>query len=266
MVLTGGGLSVGTKAGVLVGIDGPAGQVSGFSAANGRLIVQTGGPAFAIADVVEAGATPAWRPVEMATSGVRNWLSAPVLSPGGDLVAVAAEDPGTSGSFEVVAIDLGDGSRKARSFDRELNGPPVWIDDTSLLVEVLPIPGESSFLRLDLSPLDVHPVRAEGFGPAISGDGSVLAVASTDGSVIATPAAGWLAGNPPEGSALVDDSGHPFGLAVDRTGSRIAIGYADDAGDPKSIAVFLRESGGWRRSATLVRIAPGTHTLLGWLN
>ena len=46
---------------------------------------------------------------------------------------------------------------------------------------------------------------------------------------------------------------------------RIAIGYADEAATG-SIAVFVREGRGWRQSATPVMVAPGTPTMLGWLN
>ncbi len=266
VVLTGGALGIGTADGILVVLAGPAGAVSGFSAANGRLVVETGGPAFAIADVTQAGAAVTWQPIELAATETRQTLSPPALSPGGSLLAFTASEPGTTESFNVVTLDVAKGDRRSQSVDRETNGPPVWIDGTSLLVEVVPIPGGTPFLRLDTASSSVEPVRADGFGPAISGDGSVLAVASTDGSVVAVPTADWLAGKPPDEGAIVDASGHPFALAVDRTGRRIAIGYANDGGDPASIAVFVREGGGWRRSATPVGVAPGTPTMLGWMN
>ena len=266
VVLTGDALGIGTADGALVGLAGPGGPVSGLSAAHGRLVVQAAGPAFAIADITQAGAAMTWQPIELAPTEVRLTLSAPALSPGGNLLAFTASEPGTTDAFQVVTLDLAKSDRRSQSFDRESNGPPVWIDDTSLLIEVVPIPGGTRFLRLDTASSRVEPVRADGFGLAISGDGSVLAVASSDGSVVAVPAADWLAGNPPDEGAIVDASGHPFALAVDRTGRRIAIGYADEGGDPASIAVFVREGRGWRRSATPVGVAPGTPTMLGWLN
>jgi hypothetical protein len=266
VVLTGDALGIGTADGVVVGLAGPGGPLSGLSAANGRLVVEAGGPAFAIADITQAGAAMTWQPIELAATEVRQTLSAPALSPDGSVLAFTASEPGTTDAFQVVTHDLAKGERRSQSFERESNGPPVWIDGTSLLVEVVPIPGGTRFLRLDTASSSVEPVRADGFGPAISGDGSVLAVASTDGSVMAVSTADWLAGNPPDGGAIVDASGHPFALAVDRTGRRIAIGYADDGGDPESIAVFVRDGGGWRRSATQVRVAPGTPTMLAWVN
>jgi hypothetical protein len=266
VVLTGGALGIGAADGVLVGLAGPGGPVSGLSAANGRLVVEAAGPAFAIADITQVGAAMTWQRIEQAASEVGQTLSAPALSPGGSLLAFTASEPGTTDAFQVVTLDLATGDRRSQSFDRESNGPPVWIDDTSLLVEVVPIPGGTRFLRLDPASASVEPVRADGFGPAISGDGSVLAVASTDGSVVAVPTAGWLGGNPRDDGAIVDASGHPFALAVDRTGRRIAIGYADDSGDPASIAVYVREGRGWRRSATSVGVALGTPTMLGWLS
>jgi hypothetical protein len=266
VVLTGGAMGIGTADGALVSLAGPGGAVGGLSAANGRLVIEAGGPAFAIADVTQAGAAITWRPVELAATEVRQTLSAPTLSPDGSLLAFTATEPGTTESFQVFTLDLTKGDRLSQSFNRESNGPPVWIDGTSLLVEVVPIPGGTRFLRFDTASSSVEPVHADGFGPAISGDGSVLAVASTDGSVVALPTADWLAGRQPDEGAIVDASGHPFAVAVDRTGRRIAIGYADDGGDPASIAMFVREDSGWRRSATPVWVAPGTPTMLGWLN
>jgi hypothetical protein len=265
VVFSGGGLAIGTADGELIGLDGPRGQVAGFSAVNGRIVVRTAGPAFAIANVEHAGSAIAWQPIDMATTEIRHWLSGPALSPDGHLLAFATAAPGTSESFQVVVLDVRNGARTSQSFDRESNGPPVWIDDDRLLVEVLPIPGGTRFLLFDVATRRVDPVRTDGFGPSISGDGSLLAVAATDGSVVAVPTADWLAGKPQDEGAIIDASGHPFGLAVDGTGQRIAIGYADDAGDPASIAIFVREGGGWRRSTTPVAIAPGTPTVLGWL-
>jgi hypothetical protein len=265
VVLSGGVLSIGTADGELVGIDEPDGQVAGFSAVNGRIVVRTAGPAFAVANIEHGGSSVAWQPIEIATTEGQHWLSGPTVSPDGNLLAFAAADPGTTGSFQVVVLDLRNGTRTSQSFDRESNGPPVWIDDDRLLVEVLPIAGGTRFLVFDVATRQADAVRADGFGPSIGGDGSLLAVAATDGSVVAVRTADWLAGKAQDEGAIIDASGHPFGLAVDGTGQRIAIGYADQAGDPASIAIFVREGGGWRRSTTPVAMAPGTPTVLGWL-
>jgi hypothetical protein len=119
---------------------------------------------------------------------------------------------------------------------------------------------------MDLATGSVDPVAADGFGPAISGDGSLLAIASTNGSVVAVPMAGWLAGNPPDEGSLVDASGSVFDLAVDATGRRIAIVYADDAGNPTAIVVFVRDGDTWRRHPVEVRVTPDDPTMLGWLD
>jgi hypothetical protein len=264
VVLTDGGLSIGSAEGTLVGVHGPA--VTGFSATRGRLIVQTAGPAFAAADVDLADASPlSWRVVELPALIGRQLLSPVVLSPRGDKVAVAVA-LGRPVTFDMDVLDLAGGVPGTSSIGRESNGPPVWINDSNLLLEVVPVPGGTRFLRLDLATGRVDPVAADGFGPAISGDGSLLAVASTDGSVVAVPAAGWLTGRPPDEGSLVDSTGSVFQLAVDATGRRIAIGYADAAGDPASLAVFVRDGGAWRRHPVSISLAPGAPTMLGWLN
>ena len=265
VVLTGRVLSIGSPAGALIAFHGPA--VEAFSATNGRLIVQTAAPSFSIADIDRTGASPpAWRVVDLPALNGRPLLSAPVLSARGDRIAVEVGAPGRASGFDVLVIDLAVGTPTVAAIGREANGPPVWIDDSSLLLEVLPTPGGTRFLRLDLETRQVGPIAAEGFGPAISGDRSVLTIASPDGSVVAVPAAGWLAGSSPNEGTLVDASGSVFELAVDAAGRRVAIGYADDAGDPASIAVFVREAGAWRRHAVPVRVVSGGPTMLGWVN
>ena len=265
VVLTGGSLSIGSPAGILIPFHGPA--VEAFSATRGRLIVQTAGPSFSIADIDKSGVSPpAWRVVDLPALDGRRLLSAPILSARGDKVAVETGAAGPAPGFDVLVIDLAGGTPTAVSIGREANGPPVWIDDSSLLLEVSPTPGRTRFLRLDLETRQLAPIAADGFGPAISGDGSVLAIASADGSVVAVPAAAWLAGSPPDEGTLVDESGSVFELAVDAAGRRVAIGYADDAGDPASIEVFVREAGAWRRHAVPARVVSGGPTMLGWLN
>ncbi len=265
VVLTGGALSIGSSAGALLAFHGPA--VEAFSATTGRLIVQTAGPSFSIADIDQAGVSaPAWRVVDLPSLDGHRVLSAPILSARGDRIAVEIGAPGRGIGFDVLVIDLAGGGPTVVSIGRDANGPPVWIDDSGLLLEVLPTPGGTRFVRLDLETGQVAPIAADGFGPAISGDGSLLAIASADGSVVAVPAAGWLAGSPPDEGTLVDASGSVFELAVDAAGRRVAIGYADDAGDPASIAVFVREAGAWRRNAVPVRVVSGGPTMLGWLN
>ena len=267
VVLRGGTLSIGTNDGAIARLDGPAGQSTGLSATKGRLIVRTAGPALAMADVDQAGGSlPEWHVVKLPMIDQRHQLSMPILSPRGDKVAVATAAVGRALTFDVVVSDLSGGASSSVSIDREANGPPVWIDDSNLLLEGLPIQGGGRFLRLNVVTGRIDPVANDGFGPAISGDGSLLAVASTDGSVVAVPAAGWLTGHQPHEGSLADASGSVFELAVDSMGRRIAIGYADEAGDPASIAVVIREGGAWRRRVVAVRIAAGAPAMLGWIN
>ena len=265
VVVSGGVLAIGTTDGALAAIDGPGGQVAGLSAANGRIVALTAGSAVAITSVQQADAAIEWQRIQMAATEVSHLMSGPAISPDGSQLAFVTADPGTTASFQVLVLDVRNGARTSQSFDRESNGPPVWIDNARLLVEVLPIPGGTRFLAFDVTTRKVDPVRADGFGPSISGDGSLLAVATTDGSVAAVPTADLLAAKPLDEGAIIDASGHPFGLAVDGSGRRIAIGYADEAGDPASVAIFVRDGVGWRRSTTPVAMAPGTPTMLGWL-
>jgi hypothetical protein len=267
VVLTGGRLTIGTPDGLFVGIEGPDGQVAGFAAAGGRLVARSTVRALAVVDVDRnALPPPPWRTVDVPAVEGRRVLSGPAVSAIGDRVATIAASVAGDAPFDVLVVDVATGDTNVTHVDRQVNGPPVWIDEKNLLLEVLPIPGGTGFIRLDLETGHADPVVADGYGPAISGNGSVLAVASTDGSVVAVPAAGWLAGDPPAEGAVVDASGSPFQLAIDFSGTRIAIGYADEAGDPAAIAIFVRDGPRWRRSGSPVPIVAGTLTMLGWLN
>ena len=105
VVLTGGALSIGSPAGALLAFHGPA--VEAFSATMGRLIVQTAGPSFSIADVDQGRlSAPAWRDVDLPALDGRRVLSAPILSARGDRVAVETRAPARAIGFDILVIDL----------------------------------------------------------------------------------------------------------------------------------------------------------------
>jgi hypothetical protein len=265
VVLSGGVLSLGRPGGEIVTDAGPGGRLDAISAASGRLLAQAAGPAISVADIDRTGtAAIAWRPADAAIKDAPGGISAPALSPRGDRVVFLVAESALQ--FRLVTVGLDDRTTGIIPVRRGANGPPVWIDGSSLLLEVVADAGGSRFLRMNLVTGAVAPIAADGFGPTISGDGSVLAVASSDGSVVAVAAAGWLNGDLPAEGSLVDAGGSVFDLGVDATGRRIAIAHADDAGDPSSIAVFVRDGDGWRRHAVPVRITPDDPTMLGWLD
>src|SRR5258706_9995665 len=223
VVLPGAAITMGSPQRTLVDVHGPA--VTGFSAIRGRLIVQAAGPSFAAADVDPADVSElSWRVVELPALVGRRLLSQVVLSPRGDKVAVAVAPPGRPPTFDVDVVDLAGGAPRISSIGRESNGPPVWIDDSTLLLEVVPVPGSTRFLRIDLATGRVDPVASDGFGPAISGDGSLLAVGPPDGALVAVSGAGWVAGHPPDRGKLGGGPRGGFELAGDAPGRGKAVG------------------------------------------
>lgn len=265
VVMTGGTILVGDRTGLVRPIDGPPGRPESVSASAGRVLVQVEGPAFVVAAVDPSTQRPVWEPVEIAVDELRHPVSSPSLSPSGRKLALLSADVGGGGTFESLIIDLDQGGQGVIPIQREANGPPVWLDESRLLLEVVPSLDGSRFVILDLPTANTDPAPGQGIGPAVSGDGSVVAVQQSDGVVVTVPTGNWLATDPPEGAEHVGAPRATFALALDMTGARIAVGYVDASGEPTSIDVYRRDATGWARTSTTVPLVAGTRTSFDWL-
>lgn len=266
IVLTGGSILLGDNVGRFEAVEGPRGRLASISASTGRLIAETDGPTFHLAILGPALTRPVWRGVDIDVQSLAHPPTNPSISPNGTQLALLSADVENGGPFDLVVRDLRRSRRQEIRIEAEANGPPVWLDEARIVVEVASDGGDDPrFLVVDLASASSTPTSAGGRGPAISGDGSLVALIGGE-SVVAATTENWLAADPPAGSEAVGTPEMAFAVAVDATGRRIAIGHADAAGEPASIEIFRHGPAGWISGAAGPRLVSGGPTAFDWLN
>jgi len=239
MVRGGDRLALIQENGAVLEVPGPGGQIAAASIANGRIVAQTAGPSFQVAAVdPAASADPVWRRVEVDVPD--DLFAAPVVSPDGTQLALAGGRIGGDLPIRVIVLDLASGSTREIEIDREPDGQLVWLDSSTLLLEVIPNRG-ARFVRLDLLTHEVSPTLGEGYGPAISGDGASVAVARE--ALVVQSTVEWLAGA--DGGERVSAVSNPIRSTLDGPANRLAVLEGDDDGVPRALSVLERRPDGW---------------------
>lgn len=245
-------------------VDVPEGRrVELASTAGGTIAVRTADGRLHVATVAGADVPPlSWRALELDPGVARRPLSLMGLSPDARHLAVLAATFGNAEPFEVLLVDLDTAGTRVVAVGREPNGPPVWVDRSTLLLEVVAGAAGGPFLRLDSGTGAVEGVAARGFGPAISAEGGFVALPDEAGGVRLLSVADWLAGAEPATGEAIGAPDGVLQVAVDAGGRRIAMIASDSAGAPVSLAVYRREDGGW---ALAGRMADERTRWIGWL-
>jgi hypothetical protein len=259
---------VGTD-GVARHVSGPAEPIEAVAVSAGRVVVRTAGPAFHVArvDDMEAGIEAIrWRRIDIDPGVALRPLAATAPSPDGERVAILAADVGSGEPFQVVIVDVSTAQAVVFDVDREANGPPIWLDDTTILLEIAASSRGGPFVTLDADTGRISATNAAGGAPAISGDGARVAVLGLDprSSVAVLPTSEWLTGAHGDAAAQL---GVPFaasvaGMALDGSGERLAVGVANDDGDPVAIEAYGREPGGWTSIGSIRADVP---RWFGWI-
>lgn len=247
-------------------VAGPGAPVEAVSAARGTIVARTAGPTFHLAtasgnDVDHLD----WRTIELDPAIGRRPLSSFALAPDGSSLAILAAEFGSGEPFEVVLVAIETRATRVVPVDLEPNGPPVWLDPSTVLLEIIPGAAGGPFLRLDVGTGAVEGVRARGFEPAIAGDGAAVAVlgAVPEPAVRVLPVSDWLDGAELETGGAVGGPVNALHVAINSAGNRVAFDAADVDGTPVSLSVYARDEGGWFLSDVIEGDPP---RWFGWLH
>jgi len=269
-----GGLLV-TSGGSLLRLD-DAGTLQPVAAAPGALrhLATAGRSLVAVADdgqvlTATAGGPSAdglaWRPLDIALPAGGFTTGIDVSPDGRSLAVVRGHDD--ADRLELVVVAIGTGAASTRTLDVAANGPPSWLTNDDLALEVVGDDGTARVVRVDAGGSAApDESRLRGFALAATPDGRTIAVAddAAAGVVVRDRQTWWRGdpvepgGDPPRRDEAVQD------VAIDADGTRLAVVYAEADPDAWTLVVDRLRDGSWETvvSTTLESEPPPT---IDWL-
>ncbi|MFL5725561.1 MAG: hypothetical protein ACJ77F_04425 [Chloroflexota bacterium] len=266
LVASGGSLQRLAPDGRLTPVAGAPSNVRHVAAAGGSIVVATDDGRYLVAsDVDRTAERPKW--VARAASVPEAGFTAGIdVSPdGGSLAVVRAQD--AAPDLDLVVVDLATGGTVSRRIDLGANGPPSWLSDDELALEVVDGSGQAEVVAVRAD--GGEPLRAEsvGFALAATPDGATIAVADPEtGSVVVASRASWWAGDP-DGSSIEAPAPDRIvhDIAVDAVGSRVAVAYGQADESRWTIVVYGARSDVWHR-ATSRDVESDVPVTIDWLD
>lgn len=211
----------------------------------------------------------AWRPLDVALPAGGFTTGIDVSPVGRSLAVVRGHDD--ADRLELVVVDLGTGAASTRSLDVGANGPPSWLTNDEVALEVVGDDGTARVVSVGVggnadgaAPPDES--RSRGFAVAATQDGRSIAVADDAAAgVVIRDRHRWWAGDP--GATGSDPPGREEAVqdvAIDADGTRLAVVYAEGDADAWTLVVDRLRDGRWETvvSTTLEGDAPPT---IDWL-
>jgi hypothetical protein len=197
---------------------------------------------------------PAWSPVEptnVADAPPEGPLYFGTWDPDGGAFALLGGDLGSGDGVRIVVVDPNlAGAAEAPVGTRTRPVPPAWIDADRVAVAT----GTADAPTLTLLDTATGQTRDGPSGVrllATSADARVAAIWTTDGSMGVLPTDTWLSGGEPSHEITAPDGTvRALSMALDETGARLAIVWADADGVPSRITVHT-EAHDWARVASI---------------
>jgi hypothetical protein len=251
-------------AGALHPISGLPPNVRHVASAGGTTVVATDDERYFVASPAGPSLDDVtWRvlAVEPPATGFTTGID---VSPAGtSLAIVRAHDD--ANVLDLLIVKLADGAGRQREVAMAANGPPSWLTNAALAMEVSGPDDHTTQARVALPDGDPLLSASRGFALAASADGRRIAVAddATEGIGIAEPSA-WWAGKAAEPAVpqLVDRAVQD--VAIDADGTRIAVVYAH--GDSPSWTVGVHRLVGDRwQPVTSFEVESPTPPTIDWL-
>jgi hypothetical protein len=252
-----------SDAGEVEDIQGAPAGVRRATAATGRIVLEVDAGAIVVSDPPAAGAARSWRELTIDAGPGRSTTGID-LSLDGRTLAVVRGDPGTAG-MEVLTLDVATGAATTRELDLMANGPPSWIGSGTLALEVVKPDQQVGIATLDTATGTVAITQASGFEASVTGDGSLVAVA-TEAGVVVRKTSDWLSVAPDGSVALPGSEGTTvLDVAIDAAGTRLAVAYADPSGASATIAILRRNGEAWDQ-LTSIEVPGDGPVVIDWLD
>jgi hypothetical protein len=252
LVAAGGRLTVSDASGAMSPFDGPPDPVVGVTAAGGRVVAGTAeGVLWKSPET--GGGTPAWEKLAApATLAAGPTLMA--LSPLGNELALAVGDL-QGKRFDLVLLEIRDGTSRTIPVARGLNGPPTWMGPATIALNALGPTDHAEIATIDTASGGITDESAAATVIAAAADGKRVAVDQPSGDVLIGDVASWRAGALQSMTRLPARAGSAVeSLAMSPDGGRLAAVRRDEAG-AASLELYVAINEGWTSA--------GSHGLTG---
>jgi hypothetical protein len=261
LVTTGGPLQVTDRSGNLVPFDGPADPVVAVTASVGHVVAATAGGALT-ASSDSAGPPRTWRAINVPTR-LGDGLPLMALSPLGRELALAVGNP-QGERFDLVIHDLATGTSRTIAVERGLNGPPSWLGESAVAIDVIGPDANSEIATVDTGRGAITDASVAAGVISATADGLRVAVDDPSGDVLVGDLATWRSGSLGSMARVHGPAGSGVeSLALGPDGGRLAVVRRDDAG-VASIELFRDVGQGWSSVRTLT--VPGDGPVsVAWL-
>jgi len=210
--------------------------------------------------------TVTWSKLQVDATDLPGPMQFGALSPAGTRAVAGSGAFDGSGPFVLVVAEV-DGSRSLVQLDREPSGPPSWLGPDRILIQGFDEVDRDQVLEIDPAAgiVATRPIMYWASAPL---DGTLVAGLDPDTTEIRiVPSADWRAGNDGAGVRLPgteQDGRMAERVAIDGTGTRIAVIWVDSQAAPVEIRIYDAGTG-WMEVARLP-IETGTdRAIVGWL-
>ena len=235
-------------------------EVRAVAAGAGR-IVAVSPPLEAV--TADAFASPVrWQPIDL--SGAGDPLTTQVaVSPDGRRMAMVSgamqED-----TFELVVVDLPGGAIRRLRIPRGANGPPAWLDEKTVVVDVITRAGASGLAAIDVADGGVSDHAGPGIEASFSADGSRVVLIADGGDVLVEDGTAWRTGGAGGAVRLPGRSDQTTErVAMSPDGARVAV-VRSSTTRPRTVEIWLLVNGEWTQAAAIPIGGDGAATI-AWL-
>jgi hypothetical protein len=251
-------------AGELHAVTGLPPDVRHVASAGGTIVVATDNERYLVASPTSPGVEGVtWRELEIELPATGFTAGIDISPDGRSLAVVRAHDDASV--LDLVVVDLESGRAQRREEALAANGPPSWLADDALALDVIGPDDHTTQARVALPDGEPLLSASRGFALAASADGRRIAVAddSTE-SVGVTDPSTWWAGRPADAAVPYVRELAVQDTAIDTDGTRIAVVYAH-GDDPSWTIRVYRLSGDRWQPATSFDVESDAPPTIDWL-
>jgi hypothetical protein len=167
-------------------------------------------------------------------------------------------------AFDLVIVELPGGTTRRLTIPRGANGPPAWLDERTIVVDVITRAGASGLAAIDADDGTVSDRVGPGIEASFSADGSPIVLIADGGDVLVEDGPSWRTGGAAGAVRLPGRSDQTTErVAISPDGTRVAV-LRSSTTRPTTVEIWLLVNGEWTEAAAIPIGGDGPATI-AWL-